>query len=125
MRYLWMALGGAAGTLLRYGVTAAMMSVFTYRYPLGTLLVNLTGSMAIGLCWGWSSANPFSANMTAFIFIGLLGGYTTFSTFSLENLQLLRDGEIRMALIYAVSSCIGGIMAAYAGLRLSGNYLQG
>jgi len=119
MRYLWMALGGAAGTLLRFGVTTAMLSLGLYRFPVGTLLVNLTGSLVIGLCWGWSSATPFSPNLAAFLFIGLLGGYTTFSSFSLENLQLLREGEIATAMWYALVSCAGGVLAAYAGLRLS------
>ena len=104
MRYLWMALGGAAGTLLRYGVTTAMLSFGMYRFPLGTLLVNLTGSLVIGMCWGWNSVTPFSPNVVAFLFIGLLGGYTTFSSFSLENLQLLREGEIGTALGYALVS---------------------
>jgi CrcB protein len=68
--------------------------------------------------------SPFSTNVTAFLFIGLLGGYTTFSSFSLENLQLLREGEIATALGYALASCAGGILAAYAGLRWSA-YLHG
>jgi len=119
MRYLWMAVGGAVGTLLRFGVTAAMLAVFSPRFPAGTLLVNLTGSFLIGFCWGWSRADVFSPNMTAFIFIGLLGGYTTFSSFSLENLQLLKEGEFRRAVFYALTSCLGGLLLAYAGLRWS------
>jgi CrcB protein len=88
------------------------------------LFINVSGSFVIGLLWGWHNDQPFSPNMTAFLFIGLLGGYTTFSTFSLENLQLLQEGAIRQAVMYVLMTCAGGLLAAYAGLRLSGHFLQ-
>jgi CrcB protein len=125
MKFFWMALGGAAGTVCRYLVTSASLSFTLSAFPAGTLLINLSGSLLIGLLWGWSQEASFSPAMTAFLFIGLLGGYTTFSTFSLENIQLLRSGEIRMAVIYTLVSSLGGPAAAFAGLRLSGHTLLG
>ena len=125
MKFFWMALGGAAGTVSRYLCTSAALSFTWSAFPLGTLLVNLSGSMLIGLLWGWSREAPFSPELSAFLFIGLLGGFTTFSTFSLENIQLFRSGEIRMAMLYAFTSILGGPAAAYAGLRLSGHTLLG
>jgi CrcB protein len=123
MKLVFVACGGAAGALLRYGITSAMAAGWTSRFPQGTLLVNISGSFLVGLLWGISLRQNYSPEMTALIFPGFLGGYTTFSAFSLECLQLLRNGEPGMAFVYLLASIAGGLLAAYLGLRLSGNSL--
>jgi CrcB protein len=114
-----LASGGAIGTVLRYS-----LSGFTYRFvngvfPWGTLLVNLAGSFVIGLLWGLFELDNFSTNVRHFIFIGILGGFTTFSTFTLESLNLFRDGEIKLALSNILASNIFGLLLVLAGFIVS------
>ncbi|UCH44126.1 MAG: fluoride efflux transporter CrcB [Nitrospiraceae bacterium] len=114
-----LASGGAIGTVLRYS-----LSGFTYRFvsgvfPWGTLLVNLAGSFVIGLLWGLFEIDNFSTNVRHFIFIGILGGFTTFSTFTLESLNLFRDGEIKLALSNILASNIFGLLLVLAGFIIS------
>jgi CrcB protein len=119
MKYFLIALGGALGTLLRYGISNAILTLTSGAFPLGTLMVNISGSFVIGYLWGMNSVISFQQNLSAFLFIGLLGGFTTFSSFSIESLQLLKEGDTRAAFIYIFSSCIGGLLAAYLGIRLT------
>ena len=125
MKWLLVAFGGAAGAVLRYAVTTMVMTWTTVGFPMGTFLVNMAGCMAIGMLWGMGMDKTFSPVLTAFIFPGLLGGFTTFSAFSLESLQLMRTGQPGMALIYVIASIAGGLLAAWTGLRLSGHTLLG
>lgn len=118
-KIILLASGGAIGTVLRYS-----LSGFTYRFvngvfPWGTLLVNLAGSFVIGLLWGLFEIDNFSTNVRHFIFIGILGGFTTFSTFTLESLNLFRDGEIKLALSNILASNIFGLLLVLAGFIIS------
>jgi CrcB protein len=91
-------------------------------FPVGTLLVNLIGSAVIGFLGGWFAAGaPLAgqANLRLFLMVGVLGGFTTFSSFSLENLTLLRAGEARLALLYIVASNGLGIALAFGGYALA------
>ena len=99
LRFLVIGVGGAIGTLARYAVSGLDYKYSYGVFPISTLIVNLSGSLIIGLLWGLSDRFLVSPNMRLFIFIGILGGYTTFSTFSLESFNLLRDGEYRIALM--------------------------
>jgi fluoride exporter len=116
LRFLVIGAGGAIGTLARY-----MISGLDYKHPYGafpisTLIVNLSGSLIIGLLWGMSDRFFTSPNMRLFIFIGVLGGYTTFSTYSLESANLLRDGQLRVALasIFATNAlCIISVFIGF------------
>jgi fluoride exporter len=115
MRYFIIGLGGAFGTLLRY-----VMGGLDYRFssgvlPVSTLVVNVTGSLAIGFLWGVVDRFAFSPNFRLFIFIGILGGYTTFSTFSLETFNLMRAGEYRIALVNVALSVVLSLGAVFAG----------
>ncbi|MDD5552786.1 MAG: fluoride efflux transporter CrcB [Candidatus Omnitrophica bacterium] len=115
LRFIIIALGGAIGTLARY-----IMGGLDYRFssgvlPISTLAVNATGSLAIGFLWGITDRFAISPNIRLFIFIGVLGGYTTFSTFSLETFNLMRDGEYRIAIINVVLSVVLSIGAVFAG----------
>ncbi len=108
-------IGGAIGTILRY-----VMGGLDYRFsggvfPISTLVVNVTGSFMIGFLWGIVDRFSFSPNTRMFVFIGILGGYTTFSTFSLETFNLMRDGEYRIALMNMFSSVILSVGAVFLG----------
>ncbi len=124
-KYLLLGLGGAIGTVLRYFVSSTTLDFFrTASFPFGTLAVNLSGSFIIGLLAGLNEDGLLSPNLRMFLFIGLLGGYTTFSSFSLETLNLVRAGEIRFALINVVASNIFGIGLAFGGFFLSRYFMN-
>ena len=115
LRFFVIGLGGAIGTLLRY-----IMGGLDYRFsngvfPISTLVVNVTGSLAIGFLWGIVDRFAIPPNVRLFIFIGVLGGYTTFSTFSLETFNLMRDGEYRIAIINMVFSVVLSVGAVFVG----------
>ncbi len=114
------AFGGSLGAVMRWG-----LSTITYRYaaggffPWGTLAVNLSGSFLIGFLWEAMERTAASQNFKAFVFIGLLGAFTTFSTYSIENFNLIRDGEVKSAAINIVASNVLGIGLVFAGFGLS------
>ncbi len=107
---LGVAIGGATGSVVRY----AIQSMFRLSaFPVGTLLVNLLGSLLIGLCAAFAErGTPW---IRTWLMAGFLGGFTTFSAFSLENFRLMRDGQAGMALAYALTSLVAGILLAFAG----------
>jgi fluoride exporter len=115
MRLVLIGIGGAIGAMSRYVVSGLD---FKYSYgalPIGTLVVNLSGSLIIGFLWGLFEAVNVSSNIRMFVFIGILGGFTTFSSFALENFNLLRDGE-RNAVIFNIAlSNLLGIFLVYVG----------
>ncbi len=107
--------GGAIGTLGRYGLSGFIFNKFEAHFPLGTLVVNLLGSFIIGFLWGLGEKFQFSPNMRVFIFVGLLGGFTTFSSFTLECYDLIRSGEVSRALLYLALSNVLGLAFVYFG----------
>jgi CrcB protein len=111
-------LGGSIGTLLRYLVAGWAHKFYETTFPIGTLTVNLAGSFLIGLVFGLTENQNFSSPVRLFIFIGLFGGFTTFSSFSFETYNLLRDGEIRIAIINILANNILGIGLAIGGVFL-------
>ncbi len=118
-KYLILGLGGAVGTILRY-IMGGLDQRFPGRiFPISTLVINVTGSLAIGLLWGTLDRFAFSPNARLFLFIGVLGGYTTFSTFSLETFKLIRNGEYGIALINIFLSFTLGVAAVFLGCFLS------
>ena len=119
IKVIYLLSGGAIGTLARYGVSGFSHRVFSSIFPWGTLMVNLIGSFVIGLLWGISEQTNFSPNIRAFIFIGILGGFTTFSSYSLETLNLFRDGEVKMGIINILANNILGLVLVFAGFILS------
>lgn len=113
---LGVALGGAAGSVARY-VVSTMVRAAPGAFPLGTLVVNLLGSLLIGAAAAWAERGvPW---VRPWVMTGFLGGFTTFSAFSLENLRLLRDGHPGTALAYALVSVGAGILLAFAGYSLA------
>lgn len=117
--WLWVAAGGAVGSLLRYQVAGAVQRWNGSDWPLGTLAVNLAGSLVIGgITHLVLARGMFSAEARLFVMVGLLGGFTTFSTFSIETLRLLQQGAWEYALANAALSVAGGLAAAWAGFAL-------
>jgi len=115
MKWALIALGGAIGTVARY-----ICSGLDYRwsngvFPVSTLLVNLLGSLAIGFLWGLFERSAISPNARLFVLLGILGGFTTFSTFSLENFNLIRDGELKIALWNIGLTNVAGIALVFVG----------
>lgn len=119
VKIILLATGGAIGTLLRYSLSGYTYRFFDSMFPWGTLFVNLTGSFAIGTLWGFFEIENMSPNVRNFIFIGLLGGFTTFSTFALENFNLFRDGEIKLLMLNILASNVIGIMLVFGGYSLT------
>lgn len=103
------ALGGAIGSAARFLVGLAVV------FPVGTLTVNVLGSFAIGLLWAGQADR---AGVVAFFMIGVLGGFTTFSSFSLDVLRLMGDGRLGTAGGYVLASVCLSLLACYAGLML-------
>ena len=113
---LLVGLGGFFGSMLRYLVWYFQK---TQIFPVSTLIVNITGSLVIGVVIGLSIRQPeFSNNWKLFLATGLCGGFTTFSAFSIENLQLLMDGKYPSAILYISISVISGIAAAWLGFKI-------
>lgn len=114
---LWVALGGALGSVLRFAVSAIVRDVPPLAgLPWATLVVNVTGSLAIGALAGLAvSGTEMTAPIRAFVLIGVLGGYTTFSTFALEGVEMLQQGSVIKAMFYASASVILAIGAATIG----------
>lgn len=114
-KLLLIAAGGAVGAVLRYVVSGLTYRLFDETFPWGTLAVNLLGSFVIGLVWAVSERVVLSPKLTTFLFIGVLGAFTTFSTYSLESFHLLRDGEVRLGLVNILASNVLGLALVYVG----------
>jgi CrcB protein len=117
-RYLLVMMGGAIGSLLRYLVGAWVQGLLGPAFPWSTLFVNALGSLLIGAVVRLSLEGALSGEARLFLAMGVLGGFTTFSTFSYEALILLQDGEVLKALAYVLASLFLGLFLAYLGYRL-------
>jgi CrcB protein len=121
LNILMVCLGGAIGSLARYAVTTAIQRPTSLEHPLfptGTLTANLAGAFIIGLLYPLFDRMPIALEFRLLIFVGLLGGFTTFSSYAIESLLLIRAGELRPALIYIFASNIGGLILAALGFLL-------
>lgn len=115
-------LGGGFGALLRYqlgrGMTHYMGAPAIAAFPWATLAANVLGSLAMGLLAGWLVKSGGNEQMRLLIGVGLLGGFTTFSSFSLEMINLIERGQTMLGLTYAAVSVLAGLVALYIGLVL-------
>ena len=121
MASLHVALGGAIGSVLRYQLGRAMTHWLgpqaVTAFPWATLAVNLIGSLAMGLLAGWLARHGEGGEpLRLFIGVGVLGGFTTFSAFSLELMVLAERGQAGQAFVYAAVSVLAGLSALYVGL---------
>ena len=113
------AIGGAIGAMARHGVSRISMHMLGPNFPWGTLSVNIIGSVAMGLLISWFAAKePTSPAMRAFLTVGILGAFTTFSTFSLDVVTLYRDRTIFDAGGYLLASVVLSISGLLLGLML-------
>ncbi len=114
-------LGGFIGSALRYLISGWAQSISnTPWFPAGTLAVNVIGCLAVGILGGWAdNIGLFNASTRLFILLGILGGFTTYSTFGYETLALVRDREIFAALINVIFHLIFGLGAVWLGYALS------
>jgi CrcB protein len=117
MILLAVGVGGGIGALLRYFVASAVQSAAWPGYPWGIFVVNITGGLAMGLIVELSALKmQISPEMRAFLTTGILGGYTTFSTFSLDSVLLIERGQYVSAATYVAGSTVLSILAVFAGM---------
>lgn len=121
IRILFVALGGAIGSVFRYLLSSAIPLWLGRVYLWGTLSVNILGSFIIGIAWAYFEQNSMFVNWRLFIIIGVLGGFTTYSSFSLEVLNLFREGQIKIAVLYIIGTNLFAISAAFGGYVLIKN----
>jgi len=115
IRLLYVVIGGGLGALLRYLLSAVIQKQSASLFPYGTLIVNLTGALFIGFLWELFQNITVSTNIRVFIFMGILGGLTTFSTFSLETFNLLKDNQYLTALVNVIVNNVFCIILVFAG----------
>ncbi len=116
---LYVGAGGALGSILRYVVSLAVKSGGT-GFPWATFTVNIVGCLVIGLLFGLTGRNPnFSSHLNLLLAVGLCGGFTTFSTFSKECLQLLQTGQHWTCALYIIGSIVLGVTATAIGYILT------
>lgn len=124
MTLVGIALGGAMGALARYGLSGWIHARMGAAFPWGTLGVNVLGSFLIGLCFSYLQHTSLPPEAREFVAIGLLGAFTTFSTFTWETAALLQDGEWTRAALYVGGSLLLGLAAVLAGLGLTEAFLR-
>ncbi len=123
MRLALVAIFGAVGTLARYGLQGVVQVRTASTFPLGTLLVNLTGCFLLGLI-GQFTLNHMviSPDWRVAIAVGFFGGYTTFSSFGWETAKMLEAGEWAWATVYVGASVLAGLLLSVAGIRLANKF---
>jgi len=120
MVYFAIALGGALGAVARYSISTYMGKLAGAGFPFGTLAVNVLGSFLMGFCAVLIIEHlKMPGYWREFVMIGFLGALTTFSTFSLDGLNLLQNGQINTAILYFVISVVGSVLACVAGWYLT------
>ena len=118
MTLAYVALGGALGALARYGISGWVYDRMGENFPWGTLIVNLVGCLALGMVIRWLQVSAVSPEVRPFLTIGVLGAFTTFSTFSYETVALLQEGQWLRAGLYMGGSVALGLIAMVAGMAL-------
>lgn len=118
--FLWVALGGGIGAAGRFLVSTWLF--LPGRFPWATLAINIAGSFAIGLLWGMGQSQPWFEQWGRYLLVvGVLGGFTTFSAFSLETAALMENGRHAQALAYVLASVTACVVMAMLGQRLTDN----
>jgi CrcB protein len=113
-------LGGAVGAGARHLVGRAALGIWGPGFPVGTLAVNVIGGLAMGLLAGWLATRASGDEALRYLLgVGVLGGFTTFSAFSLETVLMIERGDYATALFYIVASVVLAIGAVFAGLQVS------
>jgi CrcB protein len=119
MFYLVVFIGGGIGSMLRHGVNVICARLFGIGFPFGTFAVNVSGSIVMGLLAGYFAFKGEATQIwRLFLMTGILGGYTTFSAFSLDSVLLFERGQCGLAALYVVASVVLSIGGLFAGLAL-------
>jgi CrcB protein len=119
MGYLIVFLGGGVGAAVRHGINLTAARALGTAFPYGTLIINVTGSLLMGLIAGYFALKgDASQHWRLFLTTGILGGYTTFSAFSLDAALLYERGEVGAAAIYVIASVAISIAGLFAGLAI-------
>ncbi len=116
---LFVALGGGLGSVLRYLTSFWIGKSYSSAFPLGTFIINVLGCFVIGFLIGLSSKTLLNEELRLLLVVGFCGGYTTFSTFSAENMKLLEAGNYWTLSFYIVASVLLGLIAVWGGNTLS------
>jgi len=120
MNYVWVFVGGGIGAMLRHAVNGIAARHPNLQFPWGTFFVNVTGSLVMGLVAGYLALRTdLPASVRLFLATGILGGYTTFSAFSLEAALLIERGQLGLAASYVLGSVALSIGALFAGLAIA------
>lgn len=117
-KFLAVALGGSIGAVARYVIFILFERLQNHTFPWATLAVNLIGSFLIGLLWGYFGKNFISPGLRMFIFVGILGSFTTYSAFAFDVFSMSKDGEIKQLLLYILATNFFGIGLAFTGFYL-------
>ena len=117
---LAIALAGALGALSRYALGCFITKYISLRMPLGTFLINISGSFCIGILFALQKGNIINTQIQFITATGFLGGYTTFSTMSWEGWQLAREGHPRGGVFYLFGSMLLGLIAVFLGITIGG-----
>ena len=112
---LWVAAGGALGAVLRYLVSIQIAAETATRFPWGTLTVNMLGCLVIGVMWSVTEHKTVSDGVLLFLMVGVIGSFTTFSTYGLEGIQLIQSGKLMAGFAYVLVSNIAGLLLVIIG----------
>ncbi len=123
--FLWVGLGGAIGAMLRYAGGLIALRLWGATFPWGTLLINVSGGFLIGILTGFLLSLTTESHETTRLFavVGVLGGFTTFSAYSLDSLFLLQKGDYMLAAAYILGSVIFSILATAFGYWLTRSFI--
>jgi fluoride exporter len=112
-------IGGAIGSLSRFWVNNFAVALFGIAFPIGTLGINILGSFMLGFLVAWGQPLGIDPKLRLLLGTGFCGGFTTFSTFSVEGLVMLEKGNFGLGLLYILGNVLGGIAAALGGFILA------
>ena len=122
MAWIAVAVGGALGSVARHGLNKLVLHQWPLlRFPAATLTVNVLGCAIVGVLAGLIASGrlPMRPHLREFVFVGILGGFTTFSAFGLDTITLIRAGDSRQAIASILLQVTGGLSAAYAGFAIA------
>lgn len=118
--FLFVGLGGAVGSMARYGISLVVNKFYTLAFPLATFLINIIGCLIIGLLFGIAQKNnTLQSDSWLILATGFCGGFTTFSTFALENNNLLKGNLSVVTMSYTILSVVVGILLCRLGVSLT------
>lgn len=120
MLYLLVFIGAGLGGIMRYFCSTSLHKIFGLGFPIGTFTVNMIGCTVIGLIAHLAETKSYlSPELRTFLVVGVLGGYTTFSSFGYETVTLLRDGHITLAMLNAGGQVVLGLVCVWLGMQVA------